>query len=711
MYQILLVYSKNLLWVSSLSLLCAIKTFAQTAVIDSLKELENSKEGVNRFDLLYDLSFEYIAINDLDNAVQTLQRANEIAVDFGDSLRIVKSLRVKGQMLWRLNRSNESIKELIYVLNVAKRNGFVDEQKTILNVLAVAFTLNANYDQALEYHFQALLLREKDGDHSMITESLNNIGLVYFKLRNYSKALDFYYLALEHDSKISSSKMRDRLLINIGLCHNQLGNFYEARKLFTDALAYCDPNCSDATFILGRFGLGVSYYGEKKFSRAKSHFSKSLEISAANNDRRFRAENLIYLAHIYVFEHNYDSALIALEGCELLAKQSNFNELLIAAYKEYANIFSRQNNFEKASLYQDEYITLKDSIYNSELIDRIAKIQTDYQERINLQTIAENQETIARQRLLNIAIAVIAVLAFSLILVLYHSIKVKRKVNADLSDAKAIIEDQNKLLRSSNVSLNQELKEKNIDLQKANDSLHRVNEELDNFIYKTSHDIRGPLASLKGMCNVALMDVKDPLALNYLNKLDITAEKLNTILTRLLIVNQINNSVLNRDRIDFQCIVDDILMLERKKGIPKRLAINKTICAKTVFYSDAQFVRIILENLIDNAIKFYNDSQRISPFVTINIGGTEEYVSINVIDNGIGISEVHPNKIFQMFSRASERSETGGIGLYITKTAAEKLGGSVHLKTTPEGYTEFYVKLPYSDGRARQHGSSMELAS
>ena len=244
-----------------------------------------------------------------------------------------------------------------------------------------------------------------------------------------------------------------------------------------------------------------------------------------------------------------------------------------------------------------------------------------------------------------------------------------------------------------------EMKEKNADLQKANDSLHRVNDELDNFIYKTSHDIRGPLASLKGMCNVALMDVKDPLALNYLHKLDITAEKLNTILTRLLIVNQINNSALATDRIDFESIVDDILMLERKKGMPRRIKINKSICPKTVFHSDTQFVRIILENLIDNAIKFYNDSDRAEPFVNINIGGNGQHVSINVVDNGIGISEVHPDKIFQMFSRASERSETGGIGLYITKTAAEKLGGSVHLKTTPEGYTEFYVRLPYTTSR------------
>ena len=68
-------------------------------------------------------------------------------------------------------------------------------------------------------------------------------------------------------------------------------------------------------------------------------------------------------------------------------------------------------------------------------------------------------------------------------------------------------------------------------------------------------------------------------------------------------------------------------------------------------------------------------------------------MKIRVIDNGIGISEAKPDKIFQMFSRASERSSTGGIGLYITKTACEKIGGQVGLRTTPEGYTEFYVKF------------------
>lgn len=685
-------------------MLCALNIYGQNSksnrTIDSLEAALIGSSGIARFDVLYDLGFEYFGAGDINRALKYFEDAEVAALQTADSLRIVKAKRVKFQMLRRLERSDEGINDLLQILPVARRNGYRDEQEYIINLLAIYYTLGANYDKALEYHFQNLILREQSGDHRRIRESLNNIGVVYFKLRNYPKALEYYLLAIEHDNQDQNSTFRDQLLINTALCYNQLKKFEVARQLINEGIQYCSPNCNDYTILHGQFGLGVSYFGQELFEDAKIRFQTSLSVAERTNNIRFQAENLIYLAHIYVRTQKYDSAMLALVKTESIASEHGFNELLIESYKEYSNLYSLQKDYEKASFYQNKYITLKDSIYSSELIDRIAKIQTNFQERVNLQTIAEKEETIARQRALNIAIAVIAILAGALIFVLYHSIKVKRKVNADLSDAKAIIEEQNKKLLSSNVELNRELQERNADLQKANESLQKVNEELDNFIYKTSHDIRGPLASLKGMCNVALMDVKDPVALSYLEKLDVTAEKLNTILTRLLIVNQINNSSLSAERIDFNAIVDDVLTLEKKKGLPRRLAIRRDICPKVDFRSDPQFVRIIMENLIDNAIKFYNDSERVNPFVNIAVHQDDgENVGIHVVDNGIGISEAHPDKIFQMFSRASERSETGGIGLYITKTAAEKLGGSVHLKTTPEGWTEFYVRLPFAQSQ------------
>jgi signal transduction histidine kinase len=671
---------------------------AQQFKVDSLESVIASKEGMEKYDPLIELIIVY-ANHDFEKTMQVADRAYEVVLPYGDTAKIIRTQRIKGQMLNRLERPKEAIEILKPYLEMAKRNDLRNEVKTILNNLALAYTLQASYEKALEINFETLTLREQDGDKTEISISLNNIGFVYFKLKNYQTALEFYNRSLAYRQEAPDKSGMDRLLINIGLCHNQIGNYSEAQRYFKEGLDFCGNGCYDQIIIEGEFGYGVSYYFLEDFDQSKKHFRKSLNMAIKTNEKRFEAENYMYLSHIHVRANELDSALLVLERIERRASAYHYNELLISAYREFALVYTKQKEFEKATDYQNRYIALKDSILNGAVIDKLAKIQTNFAERENLKTIANKDEIIERQRSLTFAIIIIALLTTMLVFVLYRGNRVKKRVNQALSDAKAIIEDQNRQLLNSNYNLDRELKEKNNELEKANESLLRVNDELDNFIYKTSHDIRGPLASLKGMCNVAIMDVVDPLALSYLKKLDITAEKLNTILTRLLIVNQINNSAIGLERIDFIGIVNDVLILEKKKGLPPRLKVKKHIDDSIEYYSDKEFIRIILENLIDNAIKFYNDSSRVEPFVDISITEEQKHVKIRVVDNGIGISEVHPDKIFQMFSRASERSETGGIGLYITKTATEKLGGSVHLKTSPEGFTEFYVMLPFSQSR------------
>src|SRR6185436_2392704 len=203
----------------------------------------------------------------------------------------------------------------------------------------------------------------------------------------------------------------------------------------------------------------------------------------------------------------------------------------------------------------------------------------------------------------------------------------------------------------------QQVKDKTKELQNSNESLTKVNDELDNFIYKTSHDIRGPLASLKGMVNLAIMDVKDDKAQGYLAKLDLTAEKLNMILTRLLIVNRINHAELKPEIIHFEPIIQEILTLEMKKGVPEKIRIEYDVAADTNLVSDKEMVRIILENLIDNAVKFYNESTRVESFVKIVVRQENGVTAVHVQDNGVGIAQMNREKIFQMFVRASERSD------------------------------------------------------
>jgi signal transduction histidine kinase len=667
----------------------------QPSTIDSLNDKLSSVEGAARYDVLIQLVRVHSENNQNDAALRYCRSAKEIALQGGDSAKIVSSSRIEGQLLNRLDRVKEASEVLLTVLPIARRNKYDRDYKQILNNLALAYTFQAKYDEALKIHFETLVLREADGDKLEISISLNNIGLVYFKLKNYDKALEYYLKALATRVESGDNEDLDRLKINIGLCYNQVRNYKEAKKYFDEGFQACLDQCSPQIEIEGNFGLGVAYYGEEDFDQAIIYFNKSLTIARAIQNKRFQAENLVYLSHIYVRQQKYEDAIKTLSECEATSKLGRYNEILISTYKEFSNVYQLRNEYQKASAYQQKYIHLKDSVYSERLIENIARVQTNYAERENIKTIASKETVIQQQRDLNVAIAVIAILAGLLILVLQRSNRISKQVNAQLSEAKATIQDQNKLLEIKNKDLDREVEKKTIDLERVNLSLKQVNDELDNFIYKTSHDIRGPLASLKGMCNVALLDVKDPIALDYLKKLDATAERLNSILTRLLIINQINNSKLSVSRIDFARIVEDVLMLEKKRGLPAKLTIRKNIDLGVQMFSDRELVRIVLENLIDNAIKFYNDSDRVDSFVDISIipEGISS-VKVRVVDNGIGISESNPGKLFQMFFRASERSEIGGIGLYIVKTATAKIGGKVGLLTTPEGYTEFYVVLP-----------------
>jgi signal transduction histidine kinase len=258
-----------------------------------------------------------------------------------------------------------------------------------------------------------------------------------------------------------------------------------------------------------------------------------------------------------------------------------------------------------------------------------------------------------------------------------------------------VITEQNEKLMKTNEYLDHQVAEKTQDLFMTNEALLQVNNELDNFIYRTSHDIRGPLVTLKGVCNVALLDVKDEVALDYLKKLDATSTKLNIILTRLLIVNKINLWELEASPMNWLEMIKQIVETEKINGVPPDMVFDFEIDPEAFVISDRFLLTLVVENLIDNAIKFHNDSPRVVPFVKIKVQQEAgNMVKLSVIDNGIGVNPTNKDQIFHLFTRASDRSATGGIGLYLSKMAADKLGGKVILANTSPGGSEFHLILP-----------------
>lgn len=236
----------------------------------------------------------------------------------------------------------------------------------------------------------------------------------------------------------------------------------------------------------------------------------------------------------------------------------------------------------------------------------------------------------------------------------------------------------------------QELRYKNTELEK-------INKELDSFVYSASHDLRAPLKSVLGLVNLTKMDYEinnfesiyeySTLIEKSINKLDDTLQK---------IINYSANarSEMIYEAINFETMINDIydtlMYIPRFSKISKRTHIKKDTES---FLSDAGRIIIIFNNLISNAIKYSNPYIDDS-FIQINIVINEVEAVIEFEDNGIGINENYLDKIFNMFYRATEKSDGSGLGLYIVKEVIDKLQGSIEVTSEINVGTKFTIHLP-----------------
>lgn len=699
--------SRLLLLVSVTLALSNISALSQNvAKIDSLKLRLRNATAEQQFDLLQGLFKEY-NLSDFETSLNYAREAYKVALAIGDSSKIVEGGRMIAYSLQDLGRNDEAIVILDKSIQIALRNQDRYPQikpriKYLMNNIGIAYMSRGNYDSSLKYHFKSLAIREEEGDKRAIGTALNNIGVVYYKLKNYEQSLQNYQRSLELKNELNDKSDLEKIKINIGLCYNNLGKFKEAISAFKEALQLCSVDCPPSPKMQSFYGLGYAFYKENELDSAENYYSRSLEIAKEQSDKQHWIDNLVGLLQIEVERKNYEQGLKYIEEALQFENEVQIPESWLSLYDEAATLYNHLSDFQKQAVYQRKYIQLKDSIFSGELIKNLAKIQASFEERENIKTISEKNrvlqlqnELIARQRTQYFFVVVILVLATGLTLVLILSNQRQRRQAQALNQAKRLISEQNEKLKQANEILDKQVEEKTIDLIKTNDALRQVNSEMDHFIYRTSHDIRGPLVTLKGVCNVAMLDVSDPVARDYFEKLDTTSNKLNIILTRLLLVNRISHWELEPEVIDLAGIIDSVVKQEGERSLPANLTFEYKIDENLVLISDRFLITLIIENLIDNAIKFYNSSGRVSPFVKIEVERAgDKNALIKVIDNGIGIVTDDRDNIFKLFNRASERSETGGIGLYISKLASIKLGGEISLAASSSAGSEFHVLLP-----------------
>ena len=228
--------------------------------------------------------------------------------------------------------------------------------------------------------------------------------------------------------------------------------------------------------------------------------------------------------------------------------------------------------------------------------------------------------------------------------------------------------------------------------KKVEEELKIRNTELDNFVYKVSHDLRAPLSSILGLVNLAKMPNNDDNPHMYIDLIGQKVEQLDHFISDVLSHSKNLKMDLKVAKVNFKGLIDQTFTnLSHMKGAGETKR-TVTISSKD-FYSDPWRIAEIFRNLVSNAIK-YRNLKITEPSIDIDITIDDSHCHIIFKDNGIGIGQASLSKIFDMFYRASEQSEGSGLGLYIVKNAADKMGGEVTVDSELGKGTAFRISLP-----------------
>lgn len=253
-------------------------------------------------------------------------------------------------------------------------------------------------------------------------------------------------------------------------------------------------------------------------------------------------------------------------------------------------------------------------------------------------------------------------------------------------------------LRLLNMELEERIMERTAELAKAN-------RELESFTYSVSHDLRAPLRHITGFLEMFRREsvtAYSGKAEHYINVIDESAKKMTQLIDDLLSFSRMGRASLQRQPVDMNMLLTDVIH-EFTEDIEngKITVLKHELPAIT---GDRAMLRIVLVNLISNAIKF--TSRTVNPEIAIGCSSKDNSLSFYVRDNGAGFDMQYADKLFGVFQRMhSDREFPGtGIGLAMVKNIIERHGGSVRAESEPERGTSIFFTIPLNDTAEKTGG-------
>jgi PAS domain S-box-containing protein len=232
-------------------------------------------------------------------------------------------------------------------------------------------------------------------------------------------------------------------------------------------------------------------------------------------------------------------------------------------------------------------------------------------------------------------------------------------------------------------------------------ALLEANAELEEFAYRTSHDLRSPIASSLGLLAIArdmLAEGETAAVEQTLGRMERNFRRLDHLIQSIITLTR--NRLMEEDEapIAVAAVIAEAIDALSHLDDVQRIAIENHVAEELTIVAKPSKFHVAIGNMLSNAVK-YHDPQEAQPRIDIRADRQAGRVRISVEDNGLGVPPASRHLLFQMFKRLHpKRSFGSGLGLYILRKSAEGLGGTALYEAREKG-SRFVIELPEGEGQ------------
>ncbi|MDN5215374.1 PAS domain S-box protein [Fulvivirgaceae bacterium BMA12] len=621
-------------------------------------------------------------------------------------------------------------------LDFQRVNGTKKEVADDLKNIGEIYLTKNNGASALTYFYEAQRIYEKVKNKTALFEVEMDIGRSYFYMHEYDKALKSLNAALKIAKTIDSKSLKARVNKQIAVVYEKYGYFDESIKYYKNYVALKDTLFGEENARkIAELKANLEFEQKEKEIALLIKEKQQLNENAAYKDQINKLTSnlllilgfsmlLIILLTVLIFYRyrakKQDNKLLEkqyseiskqksiLEGQSKIIKDNNMELEKARNTIETKNKALREANEKLETIIGQRTTELKRTYHKLSFhIDNTPLAVLEWNDKMELIRWSSQAEKIFGWK----ASEVIGCQIQNLPLIKKDHQDSIDKIFAELltgQKPRNFYKNQNyhkngsliDVEWSNSILFNEEGRLESI-LSIANDvtirekaiqDLQQSNMELDNFVYRASHDLRGPITRLVGIVNLGMLEAKERIARKYFDILGKVAFEMNAMLSRLLTVHEIYQHDFKSEDIVVKEELKSYVEEFRNKNLTFQINLVYDIPARLKWKTDRVLFKTAMQNLIENA--FVNGAA-VDPQINIKVRKINgHFVKLTLSDNGVGFSEDVVDKIFNMFFQGTERSNINyGLGLYLTKKSIERLGGSIAL-TKPVNNTTFEIILP-----------------